>query len=367
MAENHDGPSTAEAGGGIPTNTTTTSTAADATTAAIESNRLREPVSSAAYVYEDFASRFLPTKMANEPMNEASREDIARLSAQISELKQMVIQMWQGYQPPYDDNGGSIFAKRPTTMRNAWDPRRGKGKVEDSPPKIIVPSTAKVARLEIEFGSESPEQAQAPEDTGNNSQRPNNATVWDSLANPRLAAIAVPDGSSPFSSSFEESEERSFGSSSKIDSPSPADRQPEVRGSAPSGKDDSPASSSSSSERSSKQSAEHDSFTANNAKGHEIERLKLAQEAEELADYDVLLNYFVYYLTHPNHERKPTVERSDVTPGMAQSFRNAAQDPRGKKLQVKADIRDRVRKLSKETAVDLYLALSQRYFREYLD
>lgn len=294
----------------------------------------------------------------------------------------MVTQMWQGYKPPYDDNGGSVFAKRPVMMRNAWDPRGQHGKVEDSPPKIIVPSTAKVARLEIEFGSESPEQAQASNDH----------------LNPRLAAIAVPDaplpvstdGSSPFSSSFEGSEERSFGSSDKIDSPSPrdrqaeqrgsessskngsfasTDRQPEERGPEPSVKDGSPASSSSSSERSSKQSTEHDSSTANNAKGHEIERLTPAQEVEQLAANEALLNYFLHYLSHPNHDRKPIIERGDVTPVMAQSFRDGAQDRRGKKMgmQMKRDVRERIQKLSKDDMVDLYVALSQRYYREYSD
>ncbi|RFN51481.1 hypothetical protein FIE12Z_4217 [Fusarium flagelliforme] len=429
MVENRDGPSTAGVGGGIPTNTTTTNPAADATTAAIAAiaaivaDEHREPLPGV-YVHDDFGSYHgdddegnhqtsMKTKMANEPMNQASREDIARLSDQIShvtdqvsKLTDMVTQMWQGYKPPYDTNEGSVFAKRPTLMRNAWDPRHGKGNGEDSPPKIIVPSTAKVARLEIEFGSESPEQAQAPEDTGNNSQHPNNSTVWDSPVNSRLDALPlldglpaglsktrekVPgstDGSSPFSSSFEESEERSFESSDKIDSPSPANRQPEQRGPEssgkdgsssstdrqpeehgpePSAKDGSPASSSSSSERSSKLSTEHDSSAVNNAKGHEIERLTPAQEVEQLAANDALLNYFVYYLSHPNHERKPIIERSDVTPAMAQSFRNAAQDRRGKKLQMKTDVRDRVRKLSKDTAVDLYVALSQRYYRECSD
>lgn len=290
------------------------------------------------------------------------------MSAQLSELKQMVIQMWQGYQPPYDDNGGSIFAKRPTTMRNAWDPRRGKGKAEDSPPKIIVPSTAKVARFEIEFGSESPEQTQAPEDTGNNSQRPNNATVWDSSANPRLAAVAGPDGSSPFSSSFEESEERSFGSSSKVDFPSPADRQPEERGSEPSGKDGSPASSSSSSERSSTQSTEHDSSSANNAKGHEIERLELAEGVEELATHDALFSYFVYYLNQPGSARKPATKRGDITPIMAKSLRNAVIGAKKKSFIHHANygnIRGRVRGLDQNTSVDLYIALSQRYHRQF--
>jgi hypothetical protein len=286
----------------------------------------------------------------------------------------MVTQMWQGYKPPYDTNGGSVFAKRPVTMRNAWDPRGQHGKVEDSPPKIIVPSTAKVARLEIDFGSESPEQVQAPNDH----------------LNPRLAAIAVPDGSSPFSSSFEESDEPSFGSSGKIDSPSPRDRQAEQRGSEssgkngsssstdrqpeehgpePSGEDGSPASSSSSSERSSKQSTEHDSSTENNTEGHEIERLTPAQEIEQLVANDALLNYFVYYLSHPNHDRKPITERGDVTPAMAQSFRDGAQDRRGKKMgmQMKRDVRERIQKLSKDEMVDLYVALSQRYFREYSD
>ena len=70
MAENHDGPSTAEAGGGIPTNTTTTSPAADATTAAMNHNRLREPVSNVDFVYDDYvypnlASDSWPAKKAN--------------------------------------------------------------------------------------------------------------------------------------------------------------------------------------------------------------------------------------------------------------------------------------------------------------
>ena len=66
MAENDDGPSTAEAGGGIPTNTTTTSP----TTAALNYSRLREPVSNVDFVYDDyvypkFAADSWPVKMAN--------------------------------------------------------------------------------------------------------------------------------------------------------------------------------------------------------------------------------------------------------------------------------------------------------------
>ena len=65
MAENHDGPSTAEVGGGIPTNTTTTNPIDDATIAAIEAKRFREPVSNVDYVYPDFASDSWPVKVAN--------------------------------------------------------------------------------------------------------------------------------------------------------------------------------------------------------------------------------------------------------------------------------------------------------------
>ncbi|KAJ4136345.1 hypothetical protein NW768_003957 [Fusarium equiseti] len=393
MAEDRGGPSTAEAGGDIPIITTTTDpTAADATIAAIEDARHRQPLPGV-WAENDFGSYHgdddkgnpqtpMPTKMANGPTNQALREDMARLSDQVSQLTTMVTQMWQGYKPPYDANGGSVFAKRPGTMQNAWDPRGQHGEVEDSPPKIIVPSTAKVARLEIKFGSESPEQAQAPNDH----------------FNPRLAAIAAPevpipgstDGSSPFSSSFEESEEPSFESSGKIDSPSPrnrqaeqhgsessdknglsssTDRRPEERGPETSVKDGSPASSSSFSERSPKQSTEHDSPIAKGTQENVTEGLQQTHDVEKLAANDAMLNYFIHYLSNPNRDRKPITERGDVTPAMAKSFRDSAQDRRGKKMgmQVKSGVRERILKLSKDNMVDLYVALSQRYYREYSD
>lgn len=86
MAENRDSPATAEAGGGIPTNTTTTNTAADATTVAIEPDKLREPVPGI-YVEDDFGSYHgdddegnhqtpMPTKMANVSLYHLSLQPI---------------------------------------------------------------------------------------------------------------------------------------------------------------------------------------------------------------------------------------------------------------------------------------------------
>lgn len=56
-------------------------------------------------------------------------------------------------------------------------------------------------------------------------------------------------------------------------------------------------------------------------------RPQVAPEAQQLANHDVLFDYFMYYLKNPNRERHPVMERGDAAHTMAHSFQQSVRRP----------------------------------------
>jgi hypothetical protein len=246
---------------------------------------------------------------------------VIKLSHQVDKLTEMVANMVTNMgleiKPSLTKSPGSGFTKVPMDMVPD-DAKINKGEVENSPPKIIFPRTAKVARFEIQFASPD----QVPKEC--NSEPPDMPSSQIGLTSPEQAlaksVLEPSDTSSSFTTSPEEFEERNFASPDENSPPSLQDHKSEESAPELSGESSSPSLSSEEPEL-----------------GRPAEGGEVSQQAKRLATHDALFAYFRRYLTNPNHSRQITTQRDESTHLMARSFKSAVCSPSRKAAIVRSE------------------------------
>ncbi|EKJ76837.1 hypothetical protein FPSE_03023 [Fusarium pseudograminearum CS3096] len=252
--------------------------------------------------------RNLLSKLENlEAGNRLILDDFARLNNQFSKITEMLCKS-HGTKPPFIESPKASFSKSLNTPKLP-NTEFEKPKEEGSPHTIIIPRTTKVARVEIEF--ESPEKTlkeHNPNDRGHKERGP-----------------GIPVKSTVPSISFEEFEEGRQG--------------------------------------------QNEEGERGGERGGEVDAVKMF--VQQLADDDDLFACFIRYLTNPKATNRQIATKRDKTVhNLAHGFLRAATSPKEMatiSCPESSDIRATMRKMSNSTRIELYIALSQRYIKEYGD
>ncbi|QPC79292.1 hypothetical protein HYE68_010044 [Fusarium pseudograminearum] len=288
---------------------------------------------------EDGKYRNLLSKLENlEAGNRLILDDFARLSQQFSKITEMLCKS-HGTRPPFVESPKASFSKNLHTPKFPGTEFE-KPKEEGSPHTIIIPRTTKVARVEIEFES--------PETTPKERNLKSSKVLGADASSAPLGKLSVNPITGPLSAanscaaSPKEDEERGPGLPVKSTVPSISFEEFE--------------------EGRQGQNEEGE-------RGGEVNAVKMF--VQQLADDDDLFACFVRYLTNPKATKRQIATKRDKTVhNLAHGFLRAATGPKEMatiSCPESSDIRATMRKMSNSTRIELYIALSQRYIKEYGD
>ncbi|RGP62805.1 hypothetical protein FSPOR_8996 [Fusarium sporotrichioides] len=270
---------------------------------------------------EDAKYLTLMSKIENlEAGNSLILNDIARLSHQVAKITE-IINMPHGARPSVIESPKASFSKSLHTPKVPGT----KVKIpetEDSPPKIIIPRTTKVARVEIQFGS--PDQEAKERDPKSSHVPSANAASTFPRSTPTKPAPGFQSAANSYATYPEESAEHNFDVPSEE---SESVEQDEVDGAS-------------------------------------------RTVVQQLANNDTLFAFFIRYLTNPkpNLARQIATVRDDTAQILARSFQSAVVQPGPSAIIGRSEfsyIRATVGDMSESTRVDLYIALSHRYRKKY--
>ncbi|KAM0393710.1 hypothetical protein ACHAQC_005434 [Fusarium culmorum] len=276
---------------------------------------------------EDGKYRNLLSKLENlEAGNRLILDDFTRLNNQFSKITEMLCKSY-GTKPPFIESPKASFSKSLHTPKLP-DTEFEKPKEEGSSHTIIIPRTTKVARVEIEF--ESPEKTPKEPDPKERAEALLELLSAKSITGPLSAANS-------YAASPKEDEERDPGLPVKSTVPSISFEEFEGDGQ--------------------RQNEEGE-------RGSEVGAVKMF--AQQLASNDDLFACFIRYLADPNtNNRRIATKRSKICRKLAQNFHRFAISPFS--CPGSSDIRETIRRISYNSRIELYIALSQRYVKEYGD